>query len=285
MIVSTNTTVTIDNTTGVQLFSNKDFSVKVNSDGVVFDSQTDKVIPPTKCGRYFVSFKGEKHILTRLPTLIARVLSGKHVSMREGEKVYVLDKSKPFTPDNIEISHTKPQGYVKTAKVYKAKQKPLPTAAALVVKVVNPPITMVEIAEYKGKSYYMTEDFTKFENETEANAHQIKVSKGKNLAEIVLSSKGGYVLAERMFEQEVTYLGKKPYPNFVDMMENNKGVQSVYEESTYSVELQTESKVVAELCDKLDRKPKMTKEEATRIKHLIEVVAEAELTLTKIVKS
>ena len=284
MIVSTNTSVTIDNN-GVQLFANSDFSVKVNSDGVVFDSKTNKVIPPTKCGRYFVSFKGEKHILTRLPTLIARVLSGKHVSMREGEKVYVLDKSKPFTPDNIEISRTKPQGYVKTAKVYKAKQKPLPTQAALVVKVVNPPITMVEIAENKGKSYYMSEDFTKFENETEANLHQHKVSKGKNLAEIVLSSKGGYVLAERMYEQEVTYLGKKPYLNFVDMMQNNKGVQAIYEESTYTVELQTESKVIAELCSKLDLKPKMNEDEAKRIKNLIEVVAEAELTITKIVKS
>lgn len=181
MIVSTNTTVTIDNTTGVQLFSNKDFSVKVNSDGVVFDSQTDKVIPPTKCGRYFVSFKGEKHILTRLPTLIARVLSGKHVSMREGEKVYVLDKSKPFTPDNIEISRTKPQGYVKTAKVYKAKQKPLPTAAALVVKVVNPPITMVEIAEYKGKSYYMTEDFTNLKMKLKQMHIKLKYQKVKTL--------------------------------------------------------------------------------------------------------
>lgn len=58
--------------------------------------------------------------------------------------------------------------------------------------------------------------------------HQLNIDKGKELANIVLKDKGGWVLAEKMYLSQVSYRDGKPLDyNFKSVLENNSGIREV----------------------------------------------------------
>ena len=99
----------------------------------------------------------------------------------------------------------------------------------------------------KGVIGYMAEDGAVFPTKDSAQWHQDNVTKGKSNAQIVLDYNSGYVLAEQLFMQEVVYRTQKPYVNFVDVMNNNNGVQEVNNDDVAVFDL-----MFAKLCRTID---------------------------------
>lgn len=71
---------------------------------------------------------------------------------------------------------------------------------------------------------YVTEDGAVFPTKELAEWHQSNVEDAKISAQLVLDYNGGYVLAEKIYEEKVKYNKAKPYVHFKDVMENNNGV-------------------------------------------------------------
>lgn len=78
---------------------------------------------------------------------------------------------------------------------------------------------------HKAVTSFTTEDGLVFTSLAEACNHQAIVSKGKSNAQVVLDHIKDYNLAEQIYFQEVKYV-KTPYQNFIDVLNNNKGVVS-----------------------------------------------------------
>lgn len=72
---------------------------------------------------------------------------------------------------------------------------------------------------------FKTEDGVIFTDRVKALSHQLSVDKGKELANMVLEGKGGWVLAEQMYRTQVSYFTGLPLDyNFRTIMENNEGI-------------------------------------------------------------
>lgn len=71
---------------------------------------------------------------------------------------------------------------------------------------------------------YVTEDFAVFPTRELAEWHQKNVSEAKGYAQVVLDYNGGYMIAEKVFQEKVIYNKAKPYVHFREVMDNNSGV-------------------------------------------------------------
>lgn len=71
---------------------------------------------------------------------------------------------------------------------------------------------------------YITEDGAAFPTRELAEWHQANVTEAKGLAQVVLDYNGGYVIAEKVYQEKVVYNKERPYKNFRDVMDNDKGI-------------------------------------------------------------
>ena len=132
---------------------------------------------------------------------------------------------------------------------------------------------------HKAKNEHITEDGAVFPTRELAEWHQNNVSKGKGNAQIVLDYNGGYILAEQIFLQEVKYNKKQPYVNFVDVMNNNKGIVSnVQEEHCVFDKLDSKYGFHSDVCFMSLRKgipDKVSKHQAIKIQEALEQYSNA----------
>lgn len=78
---------------------------------------------------------------------------------------------------------------------------------------------------------YVSEDNMKFNDGDEALNHQIKLDAAKEVAQLLIDSKCGYELAEKVFLKTLGIERKDvKYKNFVDLMNNNDGVKIINKE-------------------------------------------------------
>lgn len=71
---------------------------------------------------------------------------------------------------------------------------------------------------------YVTEDGAVFPTRELAEWHQNNVTEAKSLAQVVLDYNGGYVIAEKVYQEKVIYNKERPYKNFRDVMDNESGI-------------------------------------------------------------
>lgn len=201
---------------------------------------------------------------TSFSGLYARMVLGvKLVGAKVVEpKIETLHKAHNYHPDNVHVvvkNRVQPFGdQHKDAESYNTF-KPAPKFADSLLSWMQPddkspvlplvnnlckeiPMPSTELSLFEPKFYQVTEGVKGFRTEDGAifptaelaGWHQDKVSKGKGNAQVVLDYNGGYVMAEALFHQEVTYNVKKPYANFVDVMTNNEGIVCISEPDTAS---------------------------------------------------
>ena len=156
------------------------------------------------------------------------------------EKGYyrIIDASKPLTLDNIttlqdymsNIAHKDPE--IKQEPIIKAiPSDPKDKYGEEFNIVINKEDLITYMLDYvpcEENIQFITEDGLIFTERTKALMHQLNIDKGKELANIVLKDKGGWVLAEKMYLSQVSYRDGKPLDyNFKSVLENNVGIREV----------------------------------------------------------
>lgn len=156
------------------------------------------------------------------------------------EKGYyrIIDASKPLTLDNIttlqdymsNIAHKDPE--IKQEPIIKAiPSDPKDKYGKEFNIVINKEDLITYMLDYvpcEENIQFITEDGLIFTERSKALLHQLNIDKGKELANIVLKDKGGWVLAEKMYLSQVSYRDGKPLDyNFKSVLENNSGIREV----------------------------------------------------------
>lgn len=204
--------------------------------------------------------------------LFARAVLG--VSLR-GKTLIKLIQKDDYTPENVQVVGIKELIKIRQAKVApreltpakigvadnehrqdyhkessRVLSQPIPTESEIVEEFTKEFVqdlrkgsvtidTLIELGFVKKNTKperFVTEDGAEFPTKYLADWHQEKVDKGKTNAEIVLSYKGGWSLAEKIYLQEVNYGDNpKPYENFRDIFDQDLGVVSVQGAVTYTI--------------------------------------------------
>mgnify|MGYP003582695833 CR=1 FL=1 len=211
------TTSTVDNN-GVTWWENPAVSVKISSTGKVYSKKSKKINKAAKSGNYSVYINGVLQP-NRFTSLYSRMVLGVKLGV---STIALKNPNKGYSPDNVTIV-IRGNNRKKLDSVVGTKTKSI--GVDLSVNSVNSQ-DEVYYTYYEAKEEYITEDGGVFPSLELAEWHQDKVSNGKGNAQVVFDYNGGLVLAEQIFLQEVVYCRDKPYENFKDVMENNKGVVS-----------------------------------------------------------
>lgn len=215
------TTSTTDSK-GITVWSNPAISVTIDSLGNVFN-RSKKLTTKQKYGKYGFHFieNGVKTVTgcSSYNSLFSRMVLGIELGSRT---LKLKDSRKGYSENNIEI-------------VSNSKTKSKTSLDTNTIKVNRETTYMDKVSIkyytlYEAKNEHITEDGAIFPTKELAEWHQNNVSKGKGNAQIVLDYNGGYILAEQIYLQEVTYNKQRPYANFVDVLDNNKGVVSNVQE-------------------------------------------------------
>lgn len=203
---------------GITWWTNPNIDVKINSKGKVISLKTDKEKPRTNIGHCFRVMNGKisKSTQASFESLFCRVVLGKKL---KGCSFYKLDETQDYSEENYQIINN-------TSNKVISKGGLKVTYGKDVVDLKADDLGKQYFTKYEGKNEHITEDGAVFPTRELAEWHQTNVSKGKGNAQVVLDYNGGYVLAEQIFLQEVKYNKKQPYVNFVDVMNNNKGIVS-----------------------------------------------------------
>ena len=215
------TTSTTDEN-GITWWANPAIDVKINSKGKIVSLKTGKEKPSTKIGHCFRVMNGKisKSTQASFESLFCRVVLGKKL---QGGLFYKLDETQDYSEENYEIVCNT------GAKVSRGDLlKVLSGQEVLGLKCND--LSKQYYTVYEAKNEHITEDGAVFPTLELAQWHQDMVSKGKGNAQVVLDYNGGYVLAEQIYLQEVVYNKAKPYTNFIDVLNNNKGIVSNVQE-------------------------------------------------------
>lgn len=233
---------------GVIYWANPKTSAVINSLGEVFnrpfEKQPDLVSPfggvcklntlkkmeAHSTGNFSVhtTVSGKKvFCVCRFNSLFAAMVLG--VSLR-GKTLKKIDEVGGFLPENIKIVSVSSLRFGKTDYTRVGVEPNIIPATE--EKPQEEPQTY--LIEHTSESKFITEDFAEFPTLELANWHQSNIDKGKANAEIVLKYNGGWACAEEVYLQSVSYRDGKPYEHFRYVVENDRGVQEVSGESTYS---------------------------------------------------
>ena len=215
---------------GVIWWSNPAVNVKINSKGQVFKYDElyegfSKIKERTI--KYSITILNEGltfYAHVSFNTLFSRTVLG----LKLGVKTLRLrDHKIGYTKDNIILVHNS-QGFKRSTSA----QENIAVTVDLseICKDSGATAQKQFYTVYEAKNEHTTEDGAVFPTKELAEWHQDKVSKGKGNAQVVLDYNGGYVLAEQIYLQEVVYNKAKPYANFIDVLNNNKGIVSNVQE-------------------------------------------------------
>lgn len=283
---------------GVVTYSHPECSTVITSDYRVFNA---------KNGRELKVYQNEKlvggQISSRFKGKRANFSFGRLLALMAGhqENGYyrIIDESQPLTLDNI----TTLQDYMKSSvkddvkamttrrNFKRGESKKLENKKEPVIHALPAPDTPKEvgldiiipkskISEYfleyvpcEDKLDFITEDGLIFNDRAQALLHQLRVDKGKELANKVVAAKAGYGLAEEMYLSQVDYSTGKPIDyNFRTILENNSGIREVGER-TYLVEA---DKDVQQFSDKEEM------ERWLKAKALVDMVVDMRYNVSKI---
>ena len=216
------TTSTTDDI-GITWWTNPNIDVKINSKGKVVSLKTCKEKPRTNIGHCFRVMNGKisKSTQASFESLFCRVVLGKKL---KGCSFYKLNETQDYSEENYQIINNTSNKVVSKGGTIKA------ISEEDIVGLKANDLGKQYYTLYEAKNEHTTEDGAVFPTRELAEWHQNNVSKGKGNAQIVLDYNGGYVLAEQIFLQEVKYNKKQPYLNFVDVLNNNKGIVSNVQE-------------------------------------------------------
>ncbi len=228
------TTSTTDKN-GVTTWSNPCVKDTINSKGEVF-SKFGKKKAKGASGLYCITLLGGKGgIPASFNSIFSRMVLGIKL---QGSTLLKKSDDVGYLPENMEvvplteINLKRNQKVWQHAKVHqehlKVAQKQLSLETPEIEMKLNNNNQFYTL--YEAKNEHTTEDGAVFPTKELAEWHQEKVSKGKGNAQVVLDYNGGYVLAEQIYLQEVVYNKAKPYTNFIDVLNNNKGVVSNVQE-------------------------------------------------------
>ena len=212
---------TAENIDGVIIWSNPKLDVTFNSKGEVF--RRGVKLQNTNL-QYCIKIKESKYHEVRnnvsFNSLYAYCVLGESLLKNT---LKLKDPTLGYVDGNVEI--------LPAACKYNRITQTVVQEPSKTIEEVSVQPTEQYFTKYEAKNEHITEDGAVFPTRELAEWHQNNVSKGKGNAQIVLDYNGGYVLAEQIFLQEVKYNKKQPYLNFVDVMNNNKGIISdVYDE-------------------------------------------------------
>lgn len=213
---------------GVIWYENPDVNVKVSHNGNVLSKLSGCVLNPTKVGKYSVKFSTANYSHpTTIESLMTHILGIKKNC--QNSTIFLLDKNLGWVYGNIATDF---KGHHTVVDVEYFNNKSFTSEVSttvdnyktLVDPYQNKEVKYTMFTEYKQESKFITEDEAEFPTMQLAQWHQETVSKAKSNAQVVLDYNGGYVLAEKVYLNEVVYNKKQPYINFCDVMNNNSGV-------------------------------------------------------------
>lgn len=220
---------------GITYYDNPNLNVYLTSNGTLVVKFTHKEVE-SKNGLYgfYVLIDGlKKATSTTFKGLFVRVVFGKKPV--SSKCVVMADVKKGYTKENCSIHLRSDLTLEQQNQVVIKKQKNEALSFLNNVpleELVDKGPMWKSITDTNKK--FICEDGMTFTDEVKAQEHQDNVTKGKVSAQLVLDHNGGWVLAEIMYGQEVTYAkGTKPYIDFVWVMNNNMGMKTSNEEKFY----------------------------------------------------
>lgn len=230
---------------GVIWYSNPVLNVQVTSDRRVFNNKTGRFLKPTALNLYSVTYSvgsGNSNPIS-YESLICHLLG---FEKARTQKVELILPSNGYTRENIRlVTDLTPWRDVGKNRIGKKYKKRAPTESQTdQSSVTQIPVdlhlletTIIQVEGFDVRAIdidhlFVTEDDQKFKSKEEAEAHQLLVDKGKEMAQIVIEhQKGAYALAEKIFAKQVPV--RKAYKNFIEMMSNDSGIVEIGANPTY----------------------------------------------------
>ena len=195
--------------------------LEISERGYIIDRDVIKYPKPSNDTVYIGRRTGWESLNIAFRTLIT-LLNG--YIPHGGLVIEYIDKDKGWRPDNLIVvdKFSKKQStFNMLERISEQEVKVAPT----VDRDVSDDLKGADLYSQKEQvDEYVTEDFAIFPTMELAKWHQDAVYEAKNYAQIVLDHNGGYALAEKIYREKVVYNKDKPYENFRDVMDNNKGI-------------------------------------------------------------
>ena len=267
------TTSTVDEK-DVTWWSNPVINVTISEEGKVKYKDFDKYVPLNKTGTYTIKLNiNNKWVgwCSSFNSLFSRMVLGVRLV---SNTLKLKDPALGYTVSNVEVLPN-------TCKYNNIT----PNIVQETPKVIEEVHTQTQqfYTLHEAKNEHITEDGAVFPTRELAEWHQTNVSKGKGNAQVVLDYNGGYILAEQIYLQEVVYNKAKPYTNFIDVLNNNKGIVSnVQEEHCKFDKLDNEHGFRSEICFMTLRKKlpqQVSKHQAQKIQGALERYSDSVKTL------
>lgn len=255
---------------GVTWWTNPNIDVKINSKGKIISLKTGKEKPHTNIGHCFRVMNGKisKSTQASFESLFCRVVLGKKL---KGCSFHKLDETQDYSEENYQIINNTSHKVISKGGILKG------LSGKDVVDLKANDLGKQYYTVYEAVNEHTTEDSAVFPTKELAEWHQTKVSKGN--AQVVLDYNGGYVLAEQIYLQEVVYNKGKPYTNFIDVLNSNKGIVSnVQEEHCKFDKLDSKYGFHSDVCFMSLRKgipDKISKHQAIKIQEALEQYSNA----------